>query len=83
MTEAIRKKRKELGLTQKQLGEKVGVEWNTISNLENEKNINYRLLKSVCDVLGLEIMIVDVSPIEPSVVKKKAKYISKRVIAID
>ncbi len=41
----ISKKRKALGMTQKELGDKVNVGWKTISNLETSKNCKFSLLK--------------------------------------
>lgn len=76
--DAIRKKRKALGWTQAMLAGKVGVGWKSISYLENERNVNYHLLKKVCDVLDLEITLNDLSPIEG---KKKEK--NTRVQLID
>lgn len=58
----ISKKRKALGMTQQELGDKVGVSWKTISNLERGCNVRYSLLMKVCEVLGLTIKIVNISP---------------------
>ena len=66
----ISKKRKALGMTQKELGDKVGVSWKTISNLERGCNVRYSLLMKVCEVLGLGLTLVDNSPVEE---KKKPK----------
>ena len=60
----ISKKRKALGMTQKELGDRVGVSWKTISNLERGCNVRYSLLMDVCEVLGLELALVDNSPVE-------------------
>lgn len=75
----ISKKRKALGMTQKELGDKVGVSWKTISNLERSVNVRYSLLAKVCEKLGLEITLTDVSPVEE---KKKPKK-NDRVKLID
>ena len=69
----ISKKRKALGMTQKELGDKVNVGWKTISNLETSKNCKFSLLQKVCDVLGLAIQIVDISPIPTEEKGKKKK----------
>ena len=60
----ISKKRKALGMTQKELGDRTGVSWKTISNLERSVNVRYSLLAKVCEILGLEITLTDVSPVE-------------------
>lgn len=65
----ISKKRKALGMTQKELGDLCNVNWKTISNLERGCNVRYSLLMKVCEVLGLEITLTDVSPVEE---KKKS-----------
>lgn len=69
----ISKKRKALGMTQKELGDKVGVSWKTISNLERGCNVRYSLLMKVCEVLGLTIKIVNVSPAPTKEESKKKK----------
>jgi transcriptional regulator with XRE-family HTH domain len=63
-TEIIKKKRKALNLTQRALAEESGVSWQTISNLERGENINHLLLQRVCEILGLEVAIVDTNPVE-------------------
>lgn len=60
----ISKKRKALGMTQKELGDLCNVGWKTISNLERGCNVRYSLLAKVCEILGLEITLTDVSPVE-------------------
>ena len=69
----ISKKRKALGMTQKELGDMVNVGWKTISNLETSKNCKFSLLQKVCEVLGLAIQIVDISPIPTEEKGKKKK----------
>ena len=76
----ISKKRKALGMTQKELGDRVGVSWKTISNLERGCNVRYSLLMKVCEVLGLEIVIADNSPVEE---KEKPTKKNNRVQFID
>lgn len=75
----ISKKRKALGMTQKELGDLCNVNWKTISNLERGCNVRYSLLMKVCEVLGLELALVDNSPVEE---KKKPKK-NDRVKLID
>lgn len=75
----ISKKRKALGMTQKELGDLCNVSWKTISNLERSVNVRYSLLAKVCEILGLEITLIDVSPVEE---KKKPKK-NDRVKLID
>lgn len=70
----ISKKRKALGMTQKELGDLCNVGWKTISNLERGCNVRYSLLTKVCEVLGLEIVLADNSPVEE---KKKPKKNNK------
>lgn len=60
----IQDKRRAMGLTQTELGKMCGVNWKSISNLEREANVNYKLLKRVCETLGLELKVVDTKPIE-------------------
>lgn len=75
----ISKKRKALGMTQKELGDLCNVNWKTISNLERGCNVRYSLLMKVCEVLGLSLSLVDNSPVEE---KKKPKK-NDRVKLID
>lgn len=75
----ISKKRKALGMTQQELGDKVNVGWKTISNLERGRNVRYSLLTKVCEILGLEITLTDVSPVE----EKKKLIKNDRVKLID
>ena len=79
MTDIIRKKRKQLGLSQKQIAYKLGCTWTTISNLERGVNVNHGLLQKVCEILGLEVQIVDVCPVEGKPKKEK----NTRVLSID
>lgn len=76
-TEAIKKKRRALGMTQEDLAKKCGVSWQSISNLERKKNISHELLSQVCGILELELRIVDTMPI-----KEKPKK-EERVQLID
>ena len=69
----ISKKRKALGMTQKELGDLCNVGWKTISNLERGCNVKYSLLMKVCEVLGLTIKIVNVSPAPTKEESKKKK----------
>jgi len=48
-------KRKELGITQRELGQKTGM-WRTyISKLETEGNPNFEKIKVICDAMGISI----------------------------
>ena len=55
----IRKKRKEMGLTQKALAEKAGIAWQTISCAERGKAINMKTLEKIINVLGMNLYITD------------------------
>lgn len=79
--EEIVKKRKALGWSQTKLGEECGVSLRTIVNVEQEKNLSFSLLKKVCEVLGLELRLIDISPVQQSE-KKKKEETSSRVINI-
>lgn len=50
--EAIRLTRKKQGLTQEQLGERIGVKKAQISRLENGKSITYETIRKVFQALG-------------------------------
>ena len=75
----ISKKRKALGMTQQELGDKVNVGWKTISNLGRGRKVRDSLLTKVCEILGLEITLTDVSPVE----EKKKPIKNDRVKLID
>lgn len=75
----ISKKRKALGMTQKELGDLCNVSWQTISNLERGCNVRYSLLMKVCEVLGLGLALIDNSPVE----EKKKPRKNDRVKLID
>lgn len=47
------KRRKELGLTQEQLGEKVGVSKSEISKIENGRGITFSTIHKLSDALGV------------------------------
>lgn len=47
------KRRKELGLTQEQLGEKVGVTKSEISKIENGRGLTFSTIKKLSDALGV------------------------------
>lgn len=52
----IRERRRELKMTQAELGEKVGCCYLTISHLEGgSKNVGTLLLSKICNILGLEL----------------------------
>lgn len=53
--ERIREKRKELGLTQQEVANKVGLTYQSILNAENGKSCTLETLKKICNALGLTI----------------------------
>ena len=55
----IRKKRKEMGLTQKELAEKAGIAWQTISYAERDRAINMKTLEKIINVLGMNLYVTD------------------------
>ncbi|MDE6581601.1 MAG: DUF3791 domain-containing protein [Duncaniella sp.] len=55
------RRRKELGLTEQQLGEKVGVSKSEISNIENGKGITFDTVNRLADALGVSAR-VELSP---------------------
>ena len=80
MMNIIPKKRKQMGMTQKELADKCGVSYQTISNLERGVAYSKDLLEKVCDILDLGLAIVDNNPIEE---EKKVKKNNNRVTFID
>lgn len=57
--EAIRKARKQQGLTQAELGERMGVQRTQVSKLENGKGIAYSTLVRAFRALGAETASLD------------------------
>ena len=55
----IRNKRKDLGLTQRQVAEKTGCTYATISSLEQGRHVSTFYLMTVLEILGLEIVVKD------------------------
>ena len=54
MKERVRQLRKELGLTQKQLGEAIGLKANTISDIEQGKcSVSEQSIRLICDVFNV------------------------------
>lgn len=51
------KRRKELGLTQEQLGEKVGVTKSEISKIENGRGITFSTINKISDALGVSAQV--------------------------
>lgn len=51
------KRRKELGLTQNQLGEKVGVTKSEISKIENGRRITFSTINKLSEALGVETKV--------------------------
>jgi XRE family transcriptional regulator of biofilm formation len=58
--EKIRKRRLELKMSQKELADKVGISWQSVSNLERPCGImpTVATLSKICEVLGLKIDLV-------------------------
>ena len=79
MTDIIKKKRKQMSMTQKELAERCGVSYQSISNIETGKTFSLNLLTKVCHELGLSFIIIDDSPIEVSIKRKK----DNRVVFIE
>lgn len=82
MVDKIRKKRKQLGMTQSELAERCGVSLNTIGNLERGLFMRSSTLAKVCNVLGLLVKIEDTSPIVEEK-EKPTKTNNTRVQIID
>lgn len=57
------KRRKELGLTQEQLGEKVGVTKSEISKIENGRGITFATINKLSEALGVSAQ-VELKPTE-------------------
>ena len=57
--EAIRQTRKKQGLTQEQLGERMGVKKSQISRLESGKSITYDSIRRVFQALGSKSAWID------------------------
>lgn len=53
--ERIKERRVQLGLTQKQLGEKTGLTYQTILNLEKGKACTLQSLIKVCEALEIDL----------------------------
>ena len=68
-----------MGMTQKELADRCGVRYQTISNLERGVAYSKDLLETVCNILDLGLSIVDNSPIEEKKITKR----STRVLSID
>ena len=58
IAEKIRKRRLELGWSQKELADKVETSWQTISNIERGQMPIMNTLNKICEVLGLKIELV-------------------------
>ena len=56
--EQIKNIRKEKGLTQKELAHRVGLSWQTISNVENNKYTSLKTLNKIAKVLDINIQIL-------------------------
>ncbi len=53
----LRKRRNELGLSQTEVGKRMGVTYTTICNIENGKSCTLDNFVNLCKVLGLEIVL--------------------------
>lgn len=53
----IRERRRELGLTQSDLGDKLNCCSLTVSHLESGKSVGTKLLGDICKILGLELSV--------------------------
>lgn len=64
------KRRKELGLTQQQLGEKVGVGKSEISKIENGRGITFSTINKLSEALGVsaEIELRPTTPVSTDVI---------------
>lgn len=64
------KRRKELGLTQEQLGEKVGVTKSEISKIENGRGITFATINKLSEALGVsaEIELKPITPVSGDVI---------------
>ncbi len=51
------RRRRELGLTQEQLGEKVGVSKSEISKIENGRAITFSTIRKLSDALGVQAQV--------------------------
>jgi len=58
------RRRKELGLTQEQLGKKVGVTKSEISKIENGRSITFSTINKLSDALGVSAQ-VELKPNDP------------------
>lgn len=56
--ELIKKKRLELGLSQSMVGEKAGVTYQTIINIEKGSKSSLQSILNILDVLGMKIDIL-------------------------
>ncbi len=57
--EVIRKKRKDLRLTQIELADKAGVVYQTISNIERGEKVTFSTILKICKILGLTLIIAN------------------------
>lgn len=53
--ERIKERRKELGLTQQDVAEKISMSYQSVLNAENNKSCTLETLKKICEVLDLKI----------------------------
>lgn len=64
------KRRKELGLTQEQLGEKVGVSKSEISKIENGRGITFSTINKLSEALGVsaEVELKPTTPVSADII---------------
>ena len=72
-------RRKELGLTQEQLGEKVGVTKSEISKIENGRGITFSTINKLSEALGVSAR-VELKPTESSAVQEQKSWLSPQQI---
>lgn len=57
--EAVKEKKKELGLSRYELERRSGISYNQIMNIERGESTTTRILDKLFDLLGLEVIIRD------------------------
>lgn len=75
-TDKIKKKMKQLGITQAELAKECGVSYQAINMLLNNKTLNKDLLEKVCKRLELTLCIIDTNPVEEKEKPKKEERVA-------
>ena len=57
--EIIKNKRKQLGMSQTELGKKCGIHYVSVENVEKGKMPTFKTLIALCNALNLEITLTD------------------------